>query len=351
MKRILLPAAVVLFACCHPAMAQSQCAQTLRLAQSIYEQGRLQELPDLLQNCIKNGFNDEEKVNAYKLLTLTYIYLEEPAKADEMMLALLNTDTEFKVNDAVDPAEFVALYKTFRTKPIYRIGGKLGGTVSRPSVVSADFANDGTNTPSSSFGFCGAVSAEIPLKGKMDQFTLNPELSFQMLSFKGINERGDNTLADTSLVSPATETQAWMSLPISLQYTLRGNRTGSSLYYVSAGLSADYLLSSSKGIISNREGNSAVDQNTFDINTQRNHFNAAALVSAGLKRKIGKGFLIFELRLKAGLLALSRKSDTYENEVLVFDYKYVDGIYKLNTLSFSAGYVINRYHPKKLTTR
>lgn len=126
MRRILLLFVVVLLAGSY-ARAQSTCAQTLRLAQSIYDQGRLHELPQLLQKCLEeNGFNDEEKVNAYKLLTLTYIYLEEPAKADEYMLALLRTDTEFKVNDAVDPAEFVALYKTFRTYPIYRIGGKLG---------------------------------------------------------------------------------------------------------------------------------------------------------------------------------------------------------------------------------
>ena len=61
------------------------------------------------------------------------------------MLALLRTDTEFKVNDAVDPAEFVALYNTFRTYPIYRIGGKLGGVAAGPSVMTSDYSDDGTN--------------------------------------------------------------------------------------------------------------------------------------------------------------------------------------------------------------
>lgn len=331
------------------ARGQSTCAQTLRLAQSIYEQGRLHELPQLLEGCLRDGFNDEEKLNAYKLLTLTYIYLEEPAKADEMMLALLRTDTEFKVNDAVDPAEFVALYKTFRTEPVYRIGGKLGATLSQPTVISADYANDGTNSSANNFGFAGTISSEIPLHGQLKKFTVNPELSFHLLSFKSVNEKGDNPLADTSLVTPATERHAWVSLPVSLQFDLY--ETALSGYYVSAGLSADYLLSASKGIISNREGNSAVDENSFPILAQRNRFNAGALLSAGFKRKVGKGFLLVELRYKMGLLALSKKSDTYENAVLLFDYKYVDGIYRLNTLSLSAGYVLNRYNPKKLTSR
>lgn len=349
MKRILL-LCVVLSGYSYVALSQSQCAQTLRLAQSIYEQGRLQELPDLLKGCIESGFNDEEKVNAYKLLTLTYIYLEEPEKADANMLALLRTDTEFKVNPAVDPAEFVALYKTFRTKPIYRIGGKLGGTASHTSVVSADHANDGNTTQSTGYGFAASVSAEIPLHGKMEHFTLNPELSFQILSYETVNAGGD-----TATVSPAVESSTWISLPVLLQYNLferRGARKdGLTHYYLSGGLSANYLLSSSKGISSTREGSAGIDESSFAVDAQRNAFNASAILAAGFKKKIGKGFLVVEVRYSAGLIPLSRKSDTYENPTLLFDYHYADGIYKLNTLSLSAGYVINRYHPKKLTTR
>ena len=191
MVRRLLLLAVVLSAGSIAARSQSTCAQTLRLAQSIYEQGRLHELPHLLENCLRDGFNDEEKVNAYKLLVLTHIYLEEPEKADEMMLALLRTDTEFKVNDAVDPAEFVALYKTFRTHPIYRIGGKLGGIGSTPSITSADFVDDGTNEYNYNFGFSGMVTAEIPLGIRASKFTLNPEMAFQILSFDGTNAGAD----------------------------------------------------------------------------------------------------------------------------------------------------------------
>lgn len=351
MRKLLLLIAVVMSAGMHVARGQSTCAQTLRLAQSIYEQGRLHELPQLLQNCLsENRFNDEERVSAYKLLTLTYIYLEEPAKADEMMLALLRTDTEFKVNDAVDPAEFVALYKTFRTYPIYRIGAKLGAIATAPSVISADYADDGTNEGSHNFGFSGSINAEIPLSGNFHKFSLQPELAFQMVSFNSVNEWDEtNGRGDTARVTPATETQSWISIPVSLQYNLF--TSSKSHYYVSAGVSADYLLSASKRITSNIETNSGVDENTFSVKSQRNTFNAGAMLSAGLKRKIGKGFLIVEIRYKLGLLPLSSRADTYENETLVFDYKYVDGIYKLNSLSLSVAYVINRYNPKKLSYR
>src|SRR6188768_71130 len=82
----------------------ASCAQTLRLAQTTYEQGRLHELEAQLAGCLKNGFDDQQKVTAYRYLTLAYIYLEEPEKADASILELLRADHFFKPNDAVDPA-------------------------------------------------------------------------------------------------------------------------------------------------------------------------------------------------------------------------------------------------------
>lgn len=345
MRRRLLLLAVVLSGVSHFGYGQATCAQTLRLAQSIYEQGRLHELPVLLQECLLHGFNDEEKVSAYKLLTLTHIYLEEPEKADAMMLALLRADTEFIVNDAVDPAEFVALYKTFRTYPVYRIGGKLGGIASAPSIVSADFVDDGSNSYRYSYGFVGTVSAEIPLGVKAKKFTLNPELAFQINSFNATNA-GANPVK----VTEATETQTWISLPVSLQYTFY--EKGITHVYVSGGISADYLLGSSVNIFSDRgDNNSTVSENTYSVMDQRNQLNGGAILSTGFKRKIGKGFLILELRYKLGLFPMLTNADTYENSTLVYDYHYVDGIFKLNTLSLSAGYLLNRYNPKKLKFR
>jgi hypothetical protein len=115
---------------------------------------------------------------------------------------------------------------------------------------------------------------------------------------------------------------------------------------VSLGVSADYLLSSSTTIISNRKGSSQVPEDKVSL--YRNKFNSGLLLSAGYKRKIGKGFLIAEVRYKMGLLPMSSKADTYSNSVMLFDYKFVDGIFKLNTLSVSVGYLINKYNPKKL---
>src|SRR5690349_4248403 len=95
-----------------PTQQTANCTQVLRLARAVYEQGRLHELETLLKDCLAgevgttNGFSTvQEKVDAYRLLCLSYIYLEEPTKADEAMQGILDTDHFFAVNPT-DPAEF-----------------------------------------------------------------------------------------------------------------------------------------------------------------------------------------------------------------------------------------------------
>src|SRR6187551_2306146 len=83
------------------------CAQTLRLARATYEQGRLHEIEGQLKDCLANGFKPEEKAlktEGYRILCLSYIYLEEPEKADDAMLKLKQNDPYYAPNPQVDPA-------------------------------------------------------------------------------------------------------------------------------------------------------------------------------------------------------------------------------------------------------
>src|SRR5260221_4588663 len=247
------------------ALAQApNCSQTLRLATSTYEQGRLHELPGLLDGCIKSGFAPEQKVQAYKLLTLAYIYLEEPEKADASMLLLLQTDNEFQINEALDPAEFIALYRTFSTAPVYRIGGKAGTSVAQPNVASSDNANDGSSSYKYRFGFSAGVSVEIPVKIlKLKNLTLNPELYFQIISFNYTNK-------DTIHSAFGPRTQNWISLPISLQYKFGQSKFNP---YVALGVETGYLITSKSTGQSTIKSNTGGEQKSFDVTSGLNRLN------------------------------------------------------------------------------
>lgn len=341
MKKCLVVGFIVLVV--GEALAQApNCSQTLRLANSTYEQGRLHELPGLLDGCIKSGFTLEQRVLAYKLLTQAYIYLEEPEKADASMLLLLQTDNEFQINEAIDPAEFIALYRTFRTTPVYRIGGKAGTSVAQPNVSSSDNANDGGSKYKYRFGFSAGFSAEIPVRLlKLKNLTLNPELYFQIISFNYTNQ-------DTIHTAFGPRSQNWISLPISLQYQFGQSKLNP---YAALGVETGYLLTSKSTGHSTIKSNTGGEEKSFDVTADLNRLNFFAIASVGAKYKIGKGMAVAELRYHQGLRNVTRVDGTYSNPFLTWDYHTADAIYKLNYLSLTVGYLINIYNPKKLTIK
>ncbi|MEJ0030760.1 MAG: porin family protein [Bacteroidota bacterium] len=354
MRQLAVVAALILITVA-PKLATAQqqqknnttCAQTLRLARSVYENGRLHELEGLLEGCVKaDQWTTQERVDAYKLLTLAYIYMEEPEKADAMMLSILQTDPEFRPNNNIDPAEFVALWSTFRTEPVFRLGVKVGANATQPNVHQYTPTNEGSESYKYGYGFQAGVSAEIGLfNGK---FVINPELYFQSKSFKINNsffEGGQTTTGTASMKS--------ISLPVSVQYPLpfgqKSDGTTKWTSYVGLGLATDFLLSVKTDLETDVNDQSPI-QTTNTEKGQYKLFNFAPILSAGVKWKVKKAEIVTEVRFNYGASTIFNKQRLYDSQSEVFGNKFVHGPFSLNTLSLSAGYLLNKYIPKKKTS-
>jgi hypothetical protein len=332
----------------HVGYTQSvSCAQTLRLAQATYEEGKLHQVPHLLESCLITGFTTQEKVSAYKLLTLTYLYLEEPALADKAILLLLQTDPYFEVNQTVDPAEFIALYNSFRTRPIFRIGIVLGANASQPNVQhfsptaiqsSTHFKHD--------YGFQFGINLDIPITSNL---TLNTPIILQQKSFlidQKIERGNDINQVPQFNTTTGKENQSWLTFPISIQYLIKASRLNP---YVAIGISPEYALNRKLTIETIQSNAGAVQEKTYEL--QRNNFNASAHVSAGLKMRIFGGYVTGEIRYQHGLLNVNELASTFVDNDLIFDNSWSDPTLKMNTLVVSAGYIQNIFHPKKLKRR
>lgn len=324
---------------------QSSCALTLRTARTTYDQGRLQDLPALLDNCLKDGFTKQEKVEAYKLLVLSYIYLEEPSRANAAMLELLRTDPYFELNESADAAEFISLYKTFRTWPIYRLGAKLGVNATSPSIVSsADALTGAAVSYSPSINFQSGIVFEIPVSPRL---TLNPELYFQVRSFNYKSSLDLTGALDNS--SRGKETHNLLSLPVSLQFEISESKLHP---YVSAGVSVDYLFNARITMNRHRVNAPSVQERTFDVTSSRNKINFNAVASVGTKLKLGSGFVVGELRVVYGLRKINEPGSAYTiDDYLLFDNAYADNLMKLNSLTICVGYIYNVFNPTKLKIR
>lgn len=358
MRRLYLLCLFIAFICSKSYGQSATCAQTLRLARATYEQGRLHEIESQLKECLENGFSKEEKqlkVEGYKILCLSYIYLEEPAKADEAMLNLKRTDPYYTPNPQVDPAEFVALFNTFRKDPIYRIGVKIGGNFSRPNVVESVAAVE--LTPESKFkplfGLQVGLSADVPM---FKRLTLHGELLYLQHRYEIAQEVNRGTDPDTGdpFISKfiGIESQSWLSLPISVEYAYLNPR--SKIHqkfrpFVAAGVVTQYLLSAKITGERQRDGESSIPESSVDV--EREKINISVIASTGIKFKIASGLFVADVRYIYGITDVSTSETAFDNQKLLWEYGYADPIFKMSSFSVNVSYVQDIFKPKKLKTK
>lgn len=333
-------------------------AQTLRLARATYEQGRLHEIPTQLSEDVISAMNKQEKVEAYKILCLSYIYLEEPEKADEAMLNILRSDPYFEINEAVDPAEFVALYHTFRTLPIFRIGGKLGVDAARPNVkenvTAGDIAGDSKYKPLIGINF--GVFADVPFNKRL---VVHGEILYSQKRFgltQVFNRFNGDPDDDSNFQNKTevTESQTWLSLPVSVQWKPFSNASKFNEKfnpYISAGVAVDYLLAAKITGEQIRDEQSSVQEKTFEFKPSRNSLNISLLAAAGIKVRVGGGYIVGEVRYLHGITKISSKETAFKNQEITWELNYADPVFKISSLGISAGYIQNIFNPKKLKRR
>lgn len=337
---------------------QVNCTQTLRSARGTYDQGRLHELPALVNGCLiksedNGGFTEAERIEAYRMLTLSYIYLEEPDKADEAMINLLHTNPFFQLNKEVDPIEFQNLYKKFRTNPVFRIGLKFGANISHINVTEnhsmwAASVGEGVYKSKVSVQFGALFEKDLT-----DRFILNPEILYTSNAFTYTN---DNPLFADDLDEKKgdllhTISQSRAQLNVLVQYKLKRpvNIADGFIPYIAIGPSASYLLASSF----DGSTNVGEEKTGSEFSNKANYKPViySVIGVAGVKLKVGGFYISADARFQYGLVNIVNEGNRYrwnsENAELI-EYGYVDNDFTLSQSMFNLGIIFPKFSPKKL---
>jgi hypothetical protein len=356
MKQILLAGFVLMLFTVSNSNAQN-CTQTLRTARQTYEQGRLHEIPTILEECLKgNNFSQTQRVEAYRILVLTYIYLEEPAKADEAMLNLLHTDSFFKVNPAADPIEFQTLYNKFRTAPIFQVGLKFGVSNTQINVLKnhyiwASAAGKGEYSSNVSIQMGLVFEKTLFEKKFKDRLIINPELFYSSSSFNYSNS--NISFSDDSLIvsdnDNALFTIAHSRLQTNVMVKYKLFPKSKFAPYVAIGPGFGYLLNST----TSGEVISGSQFTVPEISTKENYkaLYLSAILSAGIKYQIGSVFATADIRYQRGLGNVVKSDNRYKPtdvNIELTNYGYVDNDYSINQAIFNVGIIVPYFKPKKL---
>lgn len=328
-----------------------QGSQRLRLAQSIYEQGRLHELPVVLKDSAIVNFSKEDKVSAYKLLTLAHIYLEEPELADQSMLKLLNTDHFFEPNTSIDPAEFIGLYKTFRTKPVFSVGAKVGGNMTIPFLSNNYYVSSGSNgagkytTPIGiQFGIVFEKTLFDKSKNKvLKKLTFAPELLYTPRSVAYVNDDFMNGNAKFK----GTLNQTWLDFNPMVQFKVNKSKTLQTYLAFGPGISYRLKCALSTPNFSWNGGQGANSGPDVDNTSSYKLIVPSLIGAAGLKFKFGAIYLTAEGRVQYGLVS-PINSAKRTNVESVFAYNYTLTDYKPLTIMGNVGFIFPYFNPIKI---
>lgn len=331
-----------LFASYGLSKAQDDCSVHLKQAEKFYEDGAIDSIAPLIEPCMRSGFNQKERIQAYRLFVLINLYKDKHTQADSVMLKLLYYDPEYEANRSIEEPEFLYLFDSFQTSPLWAYGFYMGVNFSN-ILTTEEYGVNNLNAPSL-LKSTSAMSYHFGIKYNrflMKKAELNIGLQFAQNKYKNTKTEYDFTNISFE------ETQTRLSLPLTISYDLNSNKIKP---FIRAGISFGYLLDSKAKVIRSYTDASHAEIKGTDVELKkfRNPFNIWAIVGGGLKYKVKRGNIFLDLKYNIGVFNQVKADERYNNTELIYKYYYIDNNFKINNLSISLGYMYLFYKPKKI---
>lgn len=314
---------------------QTTCELTLTQAQEEFDAGRFHSVPALLDECLKKSHNREWEQRAYLLLAQAYLLLENPVKADESYLKVLQANPEYLTDETRDPIDLVYLSKKFTATPILSFSGRLGLNTSMINVINDVRIwgrQDGvTEEYSMKIGFQGGVGVDYQYDEK---FAAGIEVNYAATSF-GFKSRNDSEGSTCEL----NDRQTWLMVPVLAKYNYP---VGQFRPFAYVGYSFNFMLATKSNLVI--DGDIESPEKNFKKN--RNAFNQSLLVGGGLKYKWGLRYFYADARYALGLRNIANPDK--RNYQPPGRFTYVDDDFRMNNIYLSFGYIHPLYQPRKL---
>ena len=334
-----------------PVFAQGEeCAFTLREAENLYNQGRIENIPAMLEDCIQRGFSSEDRLSAYKLIILCSLYNDEQLQAESQMLDFLKKYPEYELTPT-DPEEFGYLFDKYRTRPIFDYGLFVGmnsvhGSMVEPYSAFPNLNDDELRFRPDGFGLGAGLVLNFYITNNI-QISLVPMYSQRNFRLDHI----ESTVLGIYNMSHS-ETQSYVDVPLSVTYDFD---LGTFRPYLKLGGQFGYMLdakTSTTTIYLDSEGgevyeNSGPDEDVY-ASGNRNKINYGILGGAGVKLKISKGYFYLDACYLMGLNH-QNTGNRYELDELAWKYQYVDPDFRINSIMIGVGFVRSFFNPKKIT--
>ena len=339
------------------------CSIYLEEAQLFYDEGRIQEIEGKVSGCL-GTYGKADKEQALRLMILANIFMEEEDLADSLMGVLLSSSHEFTPDPILDPTEFINLYNTYDTDPMFNVGIKLGQNWSLTDV--GQYHTIGQPGSKYEYSIINGMHAALLFEWEFkDRFILYPEISYSQRRYSKEAEFTGLLSNDIYSTHEMQEKFTWLELPITVQYLLIDdkkvdnptNEESRFKPYIFAGGSISYLLASEyPGDVNSRlrKENSEVKLATVSSLEDRNQINFNAVLGGGIKMKAGEGYITAEVRAGYMITKLTKDSNgltpTNDEDLVHGLWEWYDS-FKQHYAAVTIGYTKSIYNIKKKTVK
>ena len=327
---------------------QEDCIFKLQEAEKLYTQGLIEDIPQLLEPCIKRGLSKEDKLQAFKLVILSYLFDDNQEEAEREILNYIKQYPEYEITPA-DQTEFVYLFESYNPVPVYSFGGSVGSNLSLISLLEpfgtenlGDFTGD--YIPSG-MGLQGGLFVDRYLK---KNWRLSVELFYSQNIFKY-----NDILYDFGSID-YIETHTAIQLPLTVTYSFLTEKKWNP--YLRAGFGTSLLLDAKSTITRDYVETGSlqfteIKASDFNIKNNTESLHYWTILGGGVKYKITHSYLFFDVRLNYGLNNIIKNRLDENGQELIFKYFFEHDDFKLNNLSFSLGWAYTFYKPQKRSGR
>jgi len=346
----LFPLIIILSTAWQLSAQQVNCVETLNRARQSFSDGHLYGIPAILKPCLDDGFDRNQKIQAFWLLTRTYLFIDDPISAEDSYLKLLRLDPEYAIDPDKDPVEMVYLSEKFTTTPVFVLLARIGFNFTSASVIQ-NYGVDNTDASNESYkseaGFQLGAAVEWNIN---DNFSLGLEVDFGNRRYSYRNRQF--AVDDLSFL----ERQTNLDIPLYLKYRITYDKIQPFIY---AGYN-QHILIRSRADVSLTDRATSGDENltefpvtgpSEDLDDLRERLTRSVLFGFGLSYRLGYNYLMLDIRYQLGMNNIININNQYLNQDLLYRYGFVDDDKKLNMLAVSIGFIKPLYKPRKISKK
>lgn len=353
-----------------------------------YEEGELERIEEI-ETCVANpkSMSTEKRIEAFELLTESYLYQDKLGAADRTFRELLKIDPLYQpdsMGESYESYDLIYLANTFTRRPIFSM--YFGGGANFTLVEQMqNYGTDNTSGVADHesylnkfvLGANAQIGFELPLLYGFD-LTLDATFGYRTFAYSdslySSVSATNPTAANSDLVTIAgkpllystlgyQEDQFWIDVPLMIRYNIE--KFHGFLPYVYAGGAVNFLAHAQlTGIerstiseITGAGGDVVQPKNIALTRTEnfltgstvsmRTQVNWSLVAGAGVKFRLGRNFLYADFRYTRMFLNAVDVDNRYANRELLFNYAHVDNDFRIDNFAIHVGFVKAFYMPRK----